>query len=99
MKQNGKTEWEQHQEMRLKRELPKLKWVTRVINYDRKGDMEARIVTNFNSDNTDLDGIAHKIKLDLITNLLYGFEKPIMVQIRKVKWGDAFFFFAIFLSI
>lgn len=61
-------------------------WVARVINQqDFKDDGEAyEIVTEYKSSKGDtLDSITHKIKLDLMTNLKYGFTNPIKVMIKK----------------
>lgn len=86
MKANKKTNWEEHQEMRLQRELPNVKWVARVKNFvvDKENNKGAILDTEFTSENCDLDGVAHKVKLDLITNLLNKFEEPILVQIKKI---------------
>jgi hypothetical protein len=85
MKSDGKTEWEKHQEMRLQRDMPNVKWVARVVNQEQYDKMGFALITEFTSENTELDGIAHKIKLDLITNLLHGFESPILIEIKKVN--------------
>jgi len=85
MKNNKKTEWEAHQEMRLQRDMPNVKWVAEVVNQETVGNNGIAVVSKFNSENTELDGIAHKVKLDLITNLLHGFKNPILVRIKKVN--------------
>ncbi len=77
-----KTEWEAHQEMRLKRDLPNLRWEAQVVNQEETKNAVVKVISNFNSDNTTIDGLARKIKLDLITNLLHGFEEEIRIGIR-----------------
>ena len=59
-----------------------------VINQQVGDKKVAEIETPYTSRKGDtLDNITHKIKLDLITNLKYGFENPIKVLIRKERGG------------
>jgi hypothetical protein len=59
-------------------------WEAVVINEQTEGNRGVTITTKYKSRNGDiLDNIAHKIKLDLITNLKYGFTNPIRVIIEK----------------
>jgi len=81
---NKKTQWEQHQEMRLQRDMPNVKWTARVVNQEETKTLGFKVISDYTEED-GLDTVAHKIKLDLITNLLHGFEKPILVQIKKVE--------------
>jgi hypothetical protein len=75
-------------EERMEKEILNYDWEAEVLNeedIDATGT-EVKLATFFNSDiDKTLDAILHKIKLDLMTNLKYGFEKPIRVRIRKIK--------------
>ena len=76
-----RTEWEKQQMNRLKKEMEKkpFKWEAIVVNSIKGVEMN----TGFNSDAHDLDNVTHKVELDLMTNLLHGFEMPIQVGIRR----------------
>jgi hypothetical protein len=87
---NGK---KTEREIDMERNLELLgNWEARVVNTqaveEGKVGRVATITTPYSSrDGDTLDSITHKIKLDLITNLKYGFENPIKVAIRKEKGG------------
>lgn len=59
-------------------------WEAAVINEQTDGNKGITITTKYKSRKGDtLDNIAHKIKLDMITNIKYGFTNPIKVMIEK----------------
>jgi hypothetical protein len=80
-------------EKKMEKRTEKLgEWEAKVVNIQAltdEGKVRAvTITTPYSSEKGDtLDSITHKIKLDLMTNLKYGFESPIKVAIRKQKKG------------
>ena len=62
------------------------KWIAEVENLAKglEGE-EIKITTEYNSENSDIENILHKVELDLYTNLEFGFELPIKVKIKEIK--------------
>lgn len=44
-----------------------------------------QVVTPFNSKNSTIENVMHKVELDLMTNLHFGFINPIQVAIQELK--------------
>jgi len=83
MKQGNKTEWEQEQEQALANS--NLEWTISVINRtDMDEGMTGELLTGFSSKDNDLDSVVHKLKLDLITAIKFGYEMPFEVKVRRI---------------
>jgi hypothetical protein len=52
-----------------------------VENTETKGDLTFIVQTQFKS----IEEVLHKIELDLMTNLHYGFSSPITIKIFEIK--------------
>ena len=66
-------------QQRMKEE--KAKWECLV----RNAEGGVFISTHFESKHHKIEQILHKVELDLMTNLHYGFKNPIEVAIRRVE--------------
>ena len=66
-----------------------VKWKAEVINTaqieDEKGIKGVSVTTTYTSENNTFEDILHKVKLDLHTNLHYGFSLPIRIKIERVE--------------
>ena len=78
--ENEKTE----REKLMENNIEGMKWVAKVVNREEFEDEGFEIQTKYSSDKHSLDLIAHKVKLDMITNLRYRYEKPIKIFIKRV---------------
>ena len=79
-------ETEHKEKLKARMEMEKKKWVAVVINKEGKGIRPAfKVATNFYSDNDTIECVLHKIELDLMTNLHFGFKEPIEIKIAQVK--------------
>jgi hypothetical protein len=68
----------------MEHNISNMKWVAKVINRQDFGDKGFEVITEYNSEKNDLDSIIHKVKLDMITNLRYNYEQPIMIFVKRV---------------
>ncbi|HEA64591.1 MAG TPA: hypothetical protein ENI02_00390 [Candidatus Aminicenantes bacterium] len=74
-------ETEHRTKLKNRMEKEKRDWIVCVKN-EEKGVV---IGTNFYSDKHAIENVLHKIELDLMTNLHYGFINPIEVRIAEPK--------------
>ena len=61
------------------------RWIVTVKNKEAAEGLEMEVTTNFFSESCGFENVLHKVELDLMTNLHYGFETPIEVRIKEVK--------------
>ena len=80
---------ERKEELKARMEKDKKKWIAVVKNTaiaeDEIGKVGFDINTNFYSDQHTFENVLHKIELDLMTNLHFGFKQPIEVKIVEAK--------------
>lgn len=82
MMQGKKTEWELKQETAL--DKAKIGWEITVKNTMPELDgLQAEVERVFKSTVSDLDCVAHKLKLDLITAIKHGFTTPFTVEVKR----------------
>ena len=80
MKTERKTELKERFKKNIK------SWKIEVKNILEDDDnKKSEVITEFDSDNSDIEKILHKIELDLYTNLEYEFKTPIEISIIKVE--------------
>jgi len=79
MTEKEKTDLEKQHEERMKKENKS--WKCLVVNTI----LGNKIETEYTSENCDLDGILHKVKLDLMTNLHFNYSEPIKIRIIEVE--------------
>jgi hypothetical protein len=60
-------------------------WEVMVSNFESKEGIAMQVNTHFNSEKDAIENVLHKIELDLMTALHFGFKNPIQVFIREVK--------------
>ena len=61
------------------------KWQVMVRNFEAKEGIAMQVSTIFDSEKDDIENVLHKIELDLMTNLHFGFKKPIEVFIKEAE--------------
>jgi hypothetical protein len=60
------------------------RWIVVVTNREERDGKGFEVKTNFFSGKNGFEGVLHKVELDLMTNLHYGFNSPIQIQIQEV---------------
>lgn len=71
-------------EVAMEHNISNMKWTAIVTNRQDFGNEGFEVTTEYNSDKNDLDSVIHKVKLDMITNLRYNYEQPIMIFVKRV---------------
>lgn len=72
------------QQLRERYEHDGKRWIVVVTNHEEQDGKGFEVKTNFFSGKNGFEEVLHKIELDLMTNLHYGFTKPILIQIQEV---------------
>jgi|GEM_PF-2950071 len=71
-------------QLQLRMQEENKKWKVAIVNMESLGKgISSEIWTKFNSQEDSLENVLHKIELDLMTNLHYGFKNPIQVYIKE----------------
>jgi len=79
-----KTQWQETLEERMKKEKKPLKVVVVNTEIHEAYPITAKVESTFH----DIEKVLHKIRLDIMTNLHYGFKNPIQIYVTKDDGKD-----------
>jgi len=60
-------------------------WEVMVRNFESVEGIAVQVTTHFNSEKDAIENVLHKVELDLMTALHFGFKHPVEVFIREGK--------------
>lgn len=66
-------------ELQQRMKADKKDWVAVVVTQEHSTEVK----THYNSEQHSIENIIHKVELDLMTNLHFGFKNPILVAIKE----------------
>lgn len=85
MKNKNKMETQHKTQLQRRMKQDSKKWEVMIRSREEGNNAGIMITTHFNSEDVTFENVLHKIELDLMTNLHYGFKNPIEVFIKEAK--------------